>query len=275
MARRTLLINLILFLGVVGAAYLLVAEWREFEATRNLERILAEAERQPPALPEPVQVAAERLRHDFWAIGERNLFDPDRGRTAGQESVVEEKPPEFPKDPVLQGITESEEGLRAYVIVYDNPRSEGQLRTLAEGDTLQGYTVERITDTEVVLRWNDVTKVIDLFSGEATPTPRGGQGKQVAAVNIIRIGSGQAAVETSSPEALQGAGPEGETAVGSSPSRPGRTLMRSGGVRVPGRTTVPRAEQPAPGPPGMVVAPQTGLVGVPGSRPPQPQPQPE
>lgn len=271
MARRTLLINLVLFLAVLSTAYLLVVEWREFEETRNLERILVEAERLPPVLPAELQVASERLSHDFWVIGERNLFDPERGRSEGAETVVEEQPPEFPKEPILQGITESEEGLRAYVIVFDNPRDQGQLRTLVEGDVLQGYRVERITDTELVLRWNDVTKVIDLFGGEAAPAPRGGKGKQVAAVNIIRIGSGQAAVETSSPETPQGG--EGEGAAGSAPNRTGRTMIRSGGVRVPGGTTSPGVSQPAAVPQGMVVTPQTGLVGAPGSRPQQPQPE--
>jgi hypothetical protein len=272
MARRAFLINLVLFAGVLLASYRLYIDWRAFEQNRNLARILQEAETASPAPPHSALVLEREVPlHDFWVIGERNLFDPDRGRGEPAETqAAEEKPPEFPKEPLLQGITETDEGKRAYVIVFDNPRSQGDLRTIAPGDNLQGYTVAEITDSAVILRWKEVSRVIDLFGGDSQPPPAGG-GQRTASVNIIRIGSQQTAVETSSaPENVVGEAGGGR--VGNVMRPTGGTSATAGGGRSP--RDLMRGARGTSAPAGPVtVAPATGLVGAPGmtGRPPEEQ----
>jgi hypothetical protein len=209
MARRILILNLALLTGVALASYELVTAWRDFEESRNLERILresegrlGEAEIHPPGVP-----AEESLLHDFFVIGERDLFSPDRRpEPIEQEAVVVEQAPSFPKRPQLRGLTEANGEMRAALTVFNDPRAEGESRIVGVGEFVQGYVVSQISDTAVTLRWNDVQEVIGFFDSD-DGAPRGAPAaRRGAAVNIIRIGSQVAAVETTTPESAEGAG---------------------------------------------------------------------
>ncbi len=267
MARKILLLNLVLLLGVAGLSYHLVGTWRSFESTRNLATILAAAERQLGATqtagvtagPPPAELP------DLTVIAERDLFRPERrppSEDPAAATVVEA--PKFPKRPQMQGVSEANGVRRALLTIYDTPKSTGDLRQVAKGDQVQGYTVVDITDTTVVLQWNDVKETIDMFDTEpGAPQPQAQAARKGASVNIIRVGTKHAAVETSSPEEAQaerGAQPGTAVAPVSAPARrvlPDRrsAQRRAAGNQeavIQGLVGVPRpvapAESPAPGP---------------------------
>jgi hypothetical protein len=206
-ARKILLINLLLLMGVAGLSYHLVEAWEAFESQRNLAAILASAERQLGPAEEPAVTAAppEVQLPDLSVISERDLFRPERRPPAevpADTAVVEA--PKFPKRPQMQGASEVNGERRALLTIYDTPKSPGDLRQVAKGDLVQGYTVTDITDTTVVLQWNDVREVIDMFDAEpGAPQPQVQAARKGVSVNIIRVGTKHAAVETSSSEEAQ------------------------------------------------------------------------
>jgi hypothetical protein len=89
--------------------------------------------------------------------------------------------------------------LSAYLTIFPNPKSPGETKNVSIGDDVQGYTVSEITDTTVSLRWNEVEEIIDMAENESMPQQQKAPQK-LAAVNIIRIGSALAAVETTTSD---------------------------------------------------------------------------
>ncbi len=277
MARRILLLNLLLLALVAVAAYELVQSWQGYEQEQNLAKILEQAKSQIGRTQ--VSAAGDATQdppiHDFFVIGERDLFSPDRRPTpvdADQQAAPEA--PKFPKDPEMMGTSEAGGVKRALLTVFDTPRSKGDSSSYAIVDFVQGWAVSDITNTTVTLKWNDESKVISIFD-----TDRSGQSaaarppRKAAAINIVRIGSQYAAVETTSPDdsgsvqgdksGLQGAGAARQVAPR---TRPGANQRRSLGNRL--SSPANRTTRPA-SPLG-----RTGMVGFPAPAPP-PTPNPQ
>jgi hypothetical protein len=117
----------------------------------------------------------------------------------GENEDDEQKAPEFPKKPQMNGASTIGGQLSAFLTIFSNAKSNGESKSVVLGDDVQGYTVSEITDTTVTLKWNDVTELIDMADNEPlAPSQRGPQ--KMASVNIIRIGSALAAVETNTAE---------------------------------------------------------------------------
>lgn len=273
MGRKVLFINLLLLAAVTVFAQQLVSAWKGFESHRNLQSIIgggdSRAVGDSEAEPSPGEVGGTLALPDYLVIAERDLFSPDRRPAPedGDESGAD-KAPQFPKRPEMTGVSIIDGESIAYVTVYDSPKAAGETRQYKVGSDLQGYLVTEITESNLTAQWNDVVEVIE--KGDAQQPQKPAQaGRQLAAINIIRIGSKMAAVETSSPsepqqgEAQGGQGPR--PAPGGTTVAPGRTV--SGAERaVPrgsarslgaaGRRNVPPGVDPSTGLPG--------LIGVPG-----------
>lgn len=277
MARRILLLNLLLLSLVAVAAYELVQSWQGYEQEQNLARILEQAKAQigRTKVSTGAEVTQDPPIHDFFVIGERDLFSPDRRPTpvdADQQAAPEA--PKFPKDPEMMGVSETGGMKRALLTVFDTPRSKGDSNSYALGDFVQGWAVSDITNTTVTLKWNDQSKVISIFDTDRSGQSAGARpSRKVAAVNIVRIGSQYAAVETTSPDdsasgqgdqsGLQGAGAARQVAPR---TRPGANQRRNLGNRL--SSPASRSSRPA-SPLG-----RTGMVGFPTPAPPTtPNPQ--
>ncbi len=203
MAKRILLLNLLLLFLVAVAAYELVQGWQGYEQEQNLTKILNQAKAQigRGQVPAGTDLTQDPPIHDFFVIGERDLFSPDRRPKpvdADQQAVPEA--PKFPKKPEMVGVSEIGGVKRALLTVFDTPRSKGESNSYAIGDFVQGWALSGITNTTVTLKWNDQTEVISIFDTDPGQSPAARPARKVAAVNIVRIGSQYAAVETTSPE---------------------------------------------------------------------------
>jgi hypothetical protein len=210
MARRILFINILLLSVLAFGAYQFISSWESFQSQNNLKTILAQATRgAEQGVPSADLAEQEELEHDFFVISERDLFSPERRSAAvDEEAETEEEAPQFPKRPEMNGMQIVSGESRALLTVFDSPKdATGEARVVRVGDIVQGYVVTEMTDTTVTLTWNDQDELIDML--DSTPTANAGPAApKVAALNIIRIGSRHAAVETSSPET---AAQEGES----------------------------------------------------------------
>lgn len=261
------MINLVLLVGIVVAAQQLISAWKEFEAGQNVESVVerakgVEGEQSVAALDiEPPEV----LQHDFFVISERDLFSATRRPAPlADENAEEETPPEFPKKPEMTGAMNMNGAMSAFIVVFENPRSQGEDRTVRVGDDVQGWTVAEISDTVTTLQWNGHQEIIDMADASSRPQSPQRQASQAAAVNIVKIGSRYAAVETNemaAPESneggpsttnVAGGGPAAQTPITASGriARP-RSVGRRGGATQP----TPAATRPTPRSPSGV-APQ-------------------
>jgi len=145
--------------------------------------------------------------------------------------------PKFPKDPEMQGVIESEGERKALLTVFEDRSSgSGESRIVGVNDTVQGWTVSEITDTTTTLTWNEESEVIDIFNSGSggSSSSRPPQGSNTA-VNIIRIGSRQSAVEATRLETPA----SGDGSLGASkPSTSSRGGSVVGSGRFPGRPSV-------------------------------------
>jgi hypothetical protein len=278
MARRILLLNLLLLSLVAVSAYELVQSWQGYEQEQNLAQILEQAKAQMgrTQISAGAEVAQDPPIHDFFVIGERDLFSPDRRPApVDADQAAAPEAPKFPKDPEMRGVSETGGVKQALLTIFDTPRSKGDSNSYAIGDFVQGWAVSDITNTTVTLKWNDQTKVISIFD-----TDRSGQSaaartsRKVASVNIVRIGSQYAAVETTSPE--DSGSDQGSQSGSQSPGasrqvtprvRPGTNQRRGLGNRLssPGASRTSRPASPLG---------RTGMVGFPTPAPQQtPNPQ--
>lgn len=270
MARKVLMINLLLLASIVALGYHFVIAWEEFEASKNLARILAEAENAvgAPDLEPLVQTSFARPIPDYLAVSDRDLFRPERRPPAAEpEAQVEVQAPQFAKRPQMTGAVEVGNQRKAFLVVFDTPRSQGELRTVTLGDPVQGYMVEQITDTTVTLGWRDVKEVIDMFDSDSPPQQTRTTAQRTASLNIVRIGSRYAAVETSGPETTErtASGAQqraGQQVVGNAPSRRFPAGERLGAMPSSRATVSAEAEA---GPSGVVGMPRAP---VPAAQPP-------
>jgi hypothetical protein len=241
MGKKILILNLLLVAGTVAVARQLVTDWQSIESERRLERIIIQAgtaELSPEASMELLSETAPV--REFFVIAERDLFSPERQPASEEAAGAEvETAPEFPRRPQMNGVTSSGGDTRALLTVFATKKDQaGETRPYGVGDDVQGYTVTEISDTTVTLQWNDVVELIDMMDTGPSATPRAPKGKQLAALNIIRIGSRHAAVETTSTE---GADEEGRGlqigVVGGQTGRggvAGAGGARGGAARLPG-----------------------------------------
>jgi len=202
MGRRLLFLNLLLVAGIGICAQQLLSGWQSFQSEQSVNLMIEDASRVAGGGAVPVGDLAgdEVLSHDFFVIAERDLFSPERrlaSESDADASVVEV--PEFPKRPQMHGATTIGGEQKAFLTLFDSPKSTGSPRIVGLGETVQEYAVAEITGTTVTLRWNDHVEIIDMMDAEPAQKAAPAATK-MAAVNIIRIGSRHAAVETTTPD---------------------------------------------------------------------------
>jgi hypothetical protein len=139
--HRLINILLLVMIGVVG--------WRVYSAwTRPDPPAIDDARgrgRQAPDIPQTARAPAPAQL--AMSVAERDLFDESRrapAETATGEPVVETAPPEIELVGVLMVGPEPE------AVVRDTTGG-GKPRHVVAGDDVEGYTVSRISATEVVL----------------------------------------------------------------------------------------------------------------------------
>lgn len=237
MGRKLLFLNLLLVAGIGICAQQVLSGWRNFQSEGNVNRIIADASR--AAGIEPGEIGGvgdeEVLSHDFFVIAERDLFSPERrlASEADEDASVQEAP-EFPKRPQMHGSTTIAGEQKAFLTLFDSAKSTGTPRIVGLGENVQEYTVAEITPTTVTLRWNDHDEIIDILDSEPAQKTAPVATK-AAAVNIIRIGSHHAAVETTAPddsERTEGGG--GRLDVGMVGGQPGVQMPMGRGQQLPG-----------------------------------------
>lgn len=201
MGRRILFINLILLAGLLALSWQLVSNWQEFDAEEKLRVVISENHLERVERVEPVSVAdREEEFSDVMVIAERDLFSPDRRLEIVEgEEDQEPKAPEFPKRPQMSGVSEIDGVRKALLTIFASAKGPGQSRMVTVGEPVQGYVVETIEDTTLTLRWNDQIEVIDMLSSDRDrPSQPSTPARATAAVNIIRVGTKVAAVESTS-----------------------------------------------------------------------------
>ncbi len=199
MAKKLLLINLLMMAGVLFLAERLVASWSEFraaEASRRTEHGNAPAptELELPAVtgPEPVDGM-----DSFLIVSDKNLFSDDRGTVAESgDGGPESEPPPLAVKPKLLSVSLFNGNWQAVLSVFEGNRgSKAESRVVNIGDDVQGYQVSRIESTELGLSWNgNEIHTIPLDTGGQEARPQVARSQQ--AVRIITVGSAVAAVET-------------------------------------------------------------------------------
>jgi hypothetical protein len=237
--KRILLLNLLVFAGLLICAYQLILGWQEFEAQQNLDQVVNRLSSQPAVVPEELTGLAgnDRIEHDFFVVSDRNLFRPERrAETIGEAEEEGEKAPEFPKRPMMSGVTELAGERVAFLTTFESKKDAGTTQEVKLGEAVQGYVVTEITDTTLTLTWNDQNVVIDMLDSEPSKPVTRAPAK-VAALNIIRIGSKVAAVESTAPEAASAEEGRGlQVGVVGAQRAAGRADGRSGMVGRGGRT---------------------------------------
>jgi hypothetical protein len=249
--RRILFINVIL-LGVIAVlAYGLYTDWQDYENSRPLERIVARlsGETEGTGLPEYHELGNSRLQKNFYSVAENDLFHPDRRprETGDEKGTGKADAPKFPKDPEMQGVIESRGEKKALITVFDNKNSaSGESRIVGINETIQGWTVSEITNTTTKLTWNDLSEIIDIFGSDSDgkTARKTSQGKK-ASINIVKIGSRQAVVDTTTLEAPSA----GESGLGSlKSSSPTRVSSSVGSGRFSSRPSASPGSRPGSSP---------------------------
>lgn len=157
--------------AAVGAVLLLAPMGEQAKANGHLMSVANEtiAARPPaaPAIPIPTSDAASGAFHmsplgTYAEVLRRPLFSPDRRPHEATQSAA------LPQSFALRGIII--EGTKQYAVVEEGSKT----RRVAEGQTLGGGTVTKITRDQVVLNVNGVDTAVKLFDPKANgkPTPR-------------------------------------------------------------------------------------------------------
>ena len=212
--RRSLLfLNLFLLAGVVVLAQQLRAAWNRFDQSSDLQSMALKTAEDSGAQDDAPANFAETARSfpDFLIVSERNLFSPDRRPEVIEEVGSEEpRPPPLPKKPELNGVSRIGDLQQAFLTVYEGQsKSQGSQRVVQLGDTVQGYSVESITEISLTLAWNDHEEVIHLGNSSK---PRQSAAKSRAAATVITVGKAGAVVKIASSS--EGEPEEGGLAVG-------------------------------------------------------------
>ena len=201
MKRRVVLINLLIFAGVVIFATRFRSAWESFEQGHNLEGIIesAQQEGESPG-PSPVKPMGQAEPFSqFVVVSQRTLFAESRRLESQEEVVVQdpvvivEEPPKWAARPMLHGVSSMGGKRQGVVTVFEGNQKTGELRNVEVGDLVQGYWVDEIGETTMRLRWGDRNEIIDM----ADATKPAGAGQPAAGkVTVIQVGAAPSAVQT-------------------------------------------------------------------------------
>ena len=201
MKRRVVLINLLIFAGVVIFAGLFRYAWESFEQRHNLEGIVASAQQRGESPgPSPVKPMGQAESFsEFVVVSEKTLFAEDR-RPKSEEEVLVEKPtvvveesPKWAARPMLHGVSTVGEKRLGVVTAFEGNQETGELRNVQVGDLVQGYWVDEIGETTMRLRWGSLDEIIDM--ADATKPAGAGQ-PDTRKVTVIQVGAAPSAVQT-------------------------------------------------------------------------------
>ena len=225
MKRRVVLINLLIFVGVVVFATRFRSAWESFEQGNSLEGIVASAQQDGgsagPSRVEPM--GQPGAFSEFVVVSQRTLFAEERrlesavGEVVQDPTVVVEEPPKWAARPMLHGVSAVGGKRQGVVTVFEGNQKQGELRSVEVGDLVQGYWVDEIGETTMRLRWGSRNEIIDM----ADSTKPAGAGQRAAGkVTVINVGSAPSAVQTTSA-AKEQEGSGLEVSVVSAPSGQG------------------------------------------------------
>ncbi len=242
MKRRVVLINLLIFTGVVIFATRFRSAWENFEQGQNLEGIIERAQQDGGSpSPSPVQpMGRPEPFSQFVVVLQRTLFAEERrlesavGEVVQDPTMVVEEPPKWAARPMLHGVSAVGGKRQGVVTVFEGRQKTGELRSVEVGDLVQGYWVDEIGETTMRLRWGSRHEIIDM--ADATPPPATGQ-RTADKVTVIQVGSAPSAVQTTTANKEQ-EGSSIEVSVVAAPSG-------QGGAGQSGATRRRGAAQPA------------------------------
>ena len=210
MKRRVVLINVLIFAGVVIFATRFRSAWESFEQGNSLEGIVATAQQNGgSAGPSSVEsMGRPGPFSEFVVVSQRTLFaESRRPRSEEGEVVVQdpglvvEEPPKWAARPMLHGVSAVGGRRLGVMTVFEGKQKQGELRSVEVGDLVQGYWVDEIGETTIRLRWGDRNEIIDM--ADATKPAAAGRRGAAGKVTVINVGSAPSAVETTSAAAQQ------------------------------------------------------------------------
>ena len=236
MKRRVVLINVLIFAGVVIFATRFRSAWESFEQGNSLEGIVATAQQNGgSAGPSSVEsMGRPGPFSEFVVVSQRTLFAESRRPESQEEVVVQdpglvvEEPPKWAARPMLHGVSAVGGRRLGVMTVFEGKQKQGELRSVEVGDLVQGYWVDEIGETTIRLRWGDRDEIIDM--ADATKPAAAGRRGAAGKVTVINVGSAPSAVETTSA-AAEPAGSSLEVSVVSAPSAQGGGRQAGAAVR--------------------------------------------
>ena len=258
MKRRVVLINVLIFAGVVIFATRFRSAWESFEQGNSLEGIVATAQQNGGrAGPSSVEsMGRPGPFSEFVVVSQRTLFAESRRPESQEEVVVQdpglvvEEPPKWAARPMLHGVSAVGGRRLGVMTVFEGKQKQGELRSVEVGDLVQGYWVDEIGETTIRLRWGDRHEIIDM--ADATKPAAAGK-RATGKVKVIKVGSAPSAVQTTTSRgAAQQEGSGLEVSVVSAPSG------RGGGLQA-GAAGRQGAAQPARQPAGQEAQQDDGV----------------
>lgn len=226
MKRRVVLINVLIFAGVVMFAARFRSNWESFKQEHNLQGIIVSAQQggESPSLSPVKPMGRPGPFSEFVVVSQRTLFaesrrpQPEEGEVVVQDpGLVVEEPPKWAARPMLHGVSAVGGKRQGVVTVFEGKQKQGELRSVEVGDLVQGYWVDEIGETTMRLRWGSRNEIIDM----ADSTKPAGAGQRAAGkVTVINVGSAPSAVQTTSA-AKEQEGSGLEVSVVSAPSGQG------------------------------------------------------
>ena len=236
MKRRVVLINVLIFAGVVIFAARFRSTWESFEQGNNLEGIIESAQQggESPGLSPVKPMGRPGPFSEFVVVSQRTLFaesrrpQPEEGEVVVQDpGLVVEEPPKWAARPMLHGVSAVGGKRQGVMTVFEGNQKKGELRSVEVGDLVQGYWVDEIGETTMRLRWGSRNEIIDM----ADATKPAGAGQRAAGkVTVINVGSAPSAVQTTSA-AKEPEGSGLEVSVVSAPSAQGGGGQAGAAVR--------------------------------------------
>jgi hypothetical protein len=205
MKRRVVLINVLIFAGVVIFAARFRSTWESFEQVNSLEGIVTSAQQDGgsagPSRVEPMGQAEPFSQ--FVVVSQKTLFAESRRPQAEEGEVVVqdpglvvEEPPKWAARPMLHGVSAVGSRRLGVMTVFEGNQKTGELRNVEVGDLVQGYWVDEIGETTLRLRWGDRDEIIDM--ADATKPAAAGRSGAAGKVTVIQVGAAPAAVQTRS-----------------------------------------------------------------------------
>jgi len=228
MKRRVVLINVLIFAGVVIFAARFRSTWDSFEQDHNLQEIIESAQQggESPGLSPVKPMGQAEPFSQFVVVSQKTLFAESRRPESQEEVVVEvpvvvvEEPPKWAARPMLHGVSAMRGRRLGIMTVFEGNQKTGELRNVEVGDLVQGYWVDEIGETTLRLRWGDRNEIIDM--ADATKPAAAGQ-PATGKVTVISVGAAPSAVQTTSSggAAQQGSGLEVSVVGGASSGQGG------------------------------------------------------